>query len=100
MIPNFLIPTSSALCGTQVLLVRYSGRFGPKEIWSFPAPDGTRERCHDPADETDRLPAGPELFELSSFLAASFVESKLVLARILRGHRAHAGAGQVSSRVL
>jgi hypothetical protein len=34
----------------------------------------------DAADETDRLSAGPKLFELSGFLAASVVEIKLVLA--------------------
>src|SRR5579883_228275 len=60
----------------------------------------TRERRYDPADETDRLPASPELLKLPGLLAASLVEIKLVLSRILRGHRAHAGARKIPSRVL
>jgi len=87
------------------LVRKRSGNAGPKVLWKdrtkgnmvvpcwgsqsppdgalLLARDGMTERCHDPTDEADRLPAGPELLELSGLLATSFVEAKLVLARIL-----------------
>src|ERR1700722_3787137 len=82
------------------MVVSSWGSLSPPDGDLLPARDGMTERCHDPTDETDRLPPGPELLELSSLLATSFVETELVLTRILRDHRTHAGAGKVPSRVL